>query len=110
MKPSAARLETLEIIDELLDLIHVAVDIAETPNIDWDTKYDLIFSKRCSEAIYELRSELGIKFEHYDPDASPEEDVRAYIRALGGMREVLRKLRVSLSAGLEKENPERNHE
>jgi hypothetical protein len=43
-------------------------------DLDWDKKYDLIFSDDISKRVYHL-------FDWYDPDTSYEEDVTYFMRA-----------------------------
>lgn len=46
-------------------------------NLEWDEKYDLIFSEDISLTVFDL-----IKLDYYDPDTSYEEDVQAFVQAL----------------------------
>ena len=71
----------MEEIDKLLNLIQRAERTYES-DLDWEDKYDVIFSKSCSQEINLLRKQVGLSFDYYDPDTSYEEDVSAYVRAL----------------------------
>jgi hypothetical protein len=58
-------------MQEILDTYHLAEKIFES-NLDWEDKFDLIFSKEISG---------NVKLNYYDPDTSYEEDVRAFMNA-----------------------------
>lgn len=58
---------------------------------DWPLKYDLVFAKLWTKVRPKLE-ELGIDFDWYDPDTSYEEDVLAFVGALGKLKERLLKL------------------
>lgn len=79
MKPLAAAFDSLERIFRAEDL-------------DWDDKYDAIFSDAVSGAIREGRQHYGVQFDYYDPDTSYYEDIKAYYDAVQGIREKLLKL------------------
>lgn len=51
--------------------------IHNSPIMDWEKKYDLIFSDSVSIAIGKL-----ISISYADPDTSYEEDVQAYVKAV----------------------------
>ena len=56
-------------------------------DIDWELKYDLIFSEDISKRIFSL-----INLDYYDPDTSYEEDVRAFMNALEEKAEQLKRI------------------
>lgn len=57
---------------EKLRIYERAKRIVESNEIDWDDKYDLIFSEEISQKF---------NFDYYDPDTSYKEDVEAFISA-----------------------------
>ena len=61
-------------------------------NVNWEIKYDLIFSKEVSRRIFDLFDELNIRFEYSDPDTSYEDDLRAFSSALEEKMEELSKV------------------
>lgn len=54
---------------ELITIYQKAYKIFES-DLDWQTKYDLIFSEDVSRKV---------RFEYYDPDMDYEDDVRAFM-------------------------------
>ena len=60
---------------ELLVLYTTAVSIMENTNLDWEEKYDLIFSKDLSKRVFAIAKDSGA---WYDPDTTYEEDVNAF--------------------------------
>lgn len=50
--------------------------------VNWELKYDLIFSEEVSRKVFSLIREIGTSLEYYDPDSSYEEDLRAFSEAL----------------------------
>jgi len=46
-------------------------------NMSWELKYDLIFSEKLSQQVFEL-----VDLDYYDPDTTYEEDVTAFVKAL----------------------------
>lgn len=77
----------MENIKEFIKLVGDAQRIIDSP-IEWETKFDLIFSDIISKKI----SELGILFEWCDPDTSYEDDVLAYYNAVKSKAEELEKI------------------
>ena len=69
-------------LNEINQLIDVATRIVES-DADWDVKYDLMFRLGVGQKI----RDLGVRFDWCDPDASYEEDVIAYHRALLAFRQ-----------------------
>lgn len=67
---------------ELLILDEKVQRLMDEKEVDWETKFDLIFSKHVSRRIFSLFKELNINFDYYDPDGSYEEDVKAFRSAL----------------------------
>lgn len=61
---------------ELENLHADAVAIFEDPKLDWEEKYDKIFSDEISTRVFQM-----IRLEYYDPDADYEDDVRAFMTA-----------------------------
>jgi len=78
-------------LSKIHELIGDAITIAES-SVEWDMKFDLIFSPAISERIARLMSDVGLSLDYYDPDASSEDDVRAYIGALNGVRRNIQKI------------------
>lgn len=67
-------------IDKIKDIVK-NINEAETifkSTASWEIKYDAIFAMK----IHHLIRESGFTFDWYDPDASYEEDVTCYFRAL----------------------------
>lgn len=62
-------------------------------DIDWETKYDLVFCENVSRRVFKLLKELGVSFDYYDPDTSYEEDLRAFANALKEKVEELEKVK-----------------
>jgi len=50
-------------------------------DLSWEEKYDLIFCPDLSTKCFELAKKIGEKLDYYNPDASYEEDVTAFISA-----------------------------
>lgn len=57
-------------------------DDAGKRDMAWSETYDQVFSKSCSQRIFSLFDALSMRFEWCDPDASYEDDVLAFHRAL----------------------------
>lgn len=77
--------------DELLNLNNKVQQLIKD-DVDWEIKYDLIFSKNVSRRIFTLLSELNIRLDYYDPDTSYEEDALAFANALNEKIEELKKV------------------
>lgn len=67
---------------ELVNLNNKVQRLMNEEDVDWEVKYDLIFSKEVSRRIFDLFDELNVRFEYYDPDTSYEEDLKAFSSAL----------------------------
>lgn len=63
-------------VEQLKELQKEANKIFES-DVSWELKYDLIFSPKISDAIFEL-----IDLDYYDPDTTYKEDVTAFINAV----------------------------
>lgn len=68
-----------ERIRALVRMAAQAQAVVDDEAMDWEAKYDFIFSPEFS--VY-IRDTLGFRLDYYDPDTSYEEDVRAYVTAL----------------------------
>lgn len=77
--------------DELINL-NEKVQRLITEDINWEIKYDLIFSENVSRKVFNLMKELNIRFDYYDPDTSYEEDSLAFSNALNEKVEELKKV------------------
>lgn len=77
--------------DELINL-NEKVQRLITEDINWEIKYDLIFSENVSKKVFNLMKELNIRFDYYDPDTSYEEDALAFSNALNEKVEELKKV------------------
>ena len=64
-----------DVLTELRDL-HRQVNEIFDSELPWETKYDLIFSKRISGQVFDL-----ISLDYYDPDTSHQEDLTAFVNA-----------------------------
>lgn len=56
----------------LREVYETCLGIFEDTNLDWEAKYDKIFS---------IRKEYCVNFDYYDPDTTYEEDVTAFMNA-----------------------------
>lgn len=78
-----------------LELVKINTKVQRLINeedVDWELKYDTIFSPNISKKVFALMKELNINFDYYDPDTSYEEDVRAFSDALDSKIEELSKI------------------
>lgn len=80
-------IELFEINTFIQTTIRVANETAPNDCDSWKLAYDLVFSKNCSQRAYALLKDLNINFDYYDPDASYEDDVEAFARALNNLCE-----------------------
>lgn len=71
--------------DEFLALVALAKNIVETDSLMWEEKYEAVFSSRISKRI----QVLGFSPDYYDPDTTYEEDVTAYVNAIGAKADEL---------------------
>lgn len=51
-------------------------EIYNNPNLNWEVKYDKIFSDKISKKVFSK-----ISLNYYDPDTTYEEDVTAFVNA-----------------------------
>lgn len=79
-------------IQELRTLNSKVQRLTNEENVDWDLKYDMIFSENISRKVFSLLKELGSPLDYYDPDTSEEEDVKAFSDALKEKMEELEKI------------------
>lgn len=64
--------------NEQLSVIYMECEsIVNNNELEWEDKYDLIFSDNISKKVFEICS-----MDYYDPDTSYEEDVMAFVNAL----------------------------
>lgn len=68
----------------LYELYDLVIKIYYDENLDWEQKYDLIFSERISQEVFRL-----IDLDYCDPDTSYEEDVKAFVYAFENVMENL---------------------
>ena len=80
--------ELATLLQRLFNIAGVAENCKDED--EWRDAYHMIFSSAISQRLAALRTSLGITFNYFDPDASYEEDVRAYVSA---WREKLRVLK-----------------
>ena len=66
---------------ELINLNEKVQKLVNQDDVDWELKFDLVFSPDVSRRIFQIFDELNINFDHYDPDTSCEEDVLALSKA-----------------------------
>lgn len=64
---------------KILKLNKKVNEIYNNNNLDWEEKYDKIFSDKISKKVFSLTS-----LNYYDPDTSYEEDVTAFVNAFNG--------------------------
>lgn len=69
-------------IQEFIKLNNKIQTILHEKNIDWEFKYDMIFSENISRKVFSLLKELGTPLDYYDPDTSYAEDVIAFANAV----------------------------
>lgn len=77
---------------ELASLNEKVQKLVTQDDVDWELKFDLIFSPEVSRRIFQLFSELNVSFDYYDPDTSYEEDVQALANALEEKMQELKKV------------------
>ncbi len=77
---------------ELVSLNEKVQKLVTQDDVDWELKFDLIFSPEVSRRIFQLFSELNVSFDYYDPDTSYEEDVQALANALEEKMQELKKV------------------
>lgn len=56
-------------------------EVLDDDELDWEEKYDLIFSAH-QERVKPALKEAYLYLEYYDPDTTYDEDSRAYVEAL----------------------------
>jgi hypothetical protein len=61
---------------KILRELHTEANRIFNSQANWDTKYDLIFSRDISQAVFRQ-----IRLEYCDPDTTYQEDVTAFITA-----------------------------
>lgn len=88
---------TLLALKDLVRLNTKVQKIVDTKNVDWQVKYDLIFSKNISTKIFQLFKEVNISFDYYDPDTTYEEDIKAFSSAFKEKIEDVEKILENLS-------------
>lgn len=67
---------------ELVKINNKVQRLVSENEIDWELKYDTIFSPNISRKVFALMKELNVSFDYYDPDTSYEEDIKAFSDAL----------------------------
>ena len=81
-------MEYLENAREFVRLFHVMNKVVFTDGVDWETKYDIVFSKDISVKI----RATGISFDWYSPDMGYDDDVMAYYWSVRWKAEELEKI------------------
>ena len=56
----------------------IILRVARSEELDWQEKYDVIFSPAGSRAFWQTMDELGWDADYYCPDTSYEDDVNAF--------------------------------
>lgn len=77
---------------ELVNINNKVQRLVNEEEVDWEMKYDTIFSPNISRKVFALMKQLNVNFDYYDPDTSYEEDVRAFTDALDNKVEELAKI------------------
>lgn len=72
---------------EYVGLVNQMKKIVDVEDVDWETKYELIFSDDFS-----LRLQKLYHIDYYDPDTDYESDVRAFVSACEDKAEEFQKL------------------
>lgn len=83
-------------VRELVADIAFVASVAAS-DLDWEYKYDVIFMG--APELREKLSAVGLRLDYCDPDSSYEDDVRAYVAALGEVRAELEALLVVSDLG-----------
>lgn len=80
-----SKLTLLEQINEKHAKVRVLAqelrEVLESPNLDWEVKYDAIFDAH-QKKVKPALEEANLSLDYCDPDTSYEEDARAYVDAL----------------------------
>jgi hypothetical protein len=63
--------------EKIVKLNNKTQEIINRDDLEWEQKYDKIFSDKISRKVQKL-----IRLDYYDPDTSYEEDVMAFASAL----------------------------
>lgn len=77
---------------ELVKINNKVQRLVNEEDVDWELKYDSIFSPNVSRKVFALMKELNVSFDYYDPDTSYEEDVKAFSDALDSKVKELSKI------------------
>lgn len=77
---------------ELVRINQKVQRLVSEEDVDWELKYDNVFSPTVSRRVFALMKQLGVNFDYYDPDTSYEEDVKAFSDALDSKVEELSKI------------------
>lgn len=81
-------MEYLENAREFVRLFHVMDKVVFADGVDWETKYDIVFSEDISKKI----RATGISFDWCDPDMGYDDDVMAYYWSVRWKAEELEKI------------------
>lgn len=82
LKPLIVETEHENSSVKLLKILANDVNTVIKSELEWEEKYDLIFSDTLSSRIYETLKNINIRFDYYDPDTSYEEDAVAFSNGL----------------------------
>lgn len=63
----------MKILNRIIKINDNVNDIVSNADLEWEEKYELIFSEKISKKVFEL-----INLDYYDPDTTYEEDVMAF--------------------------------
>lgn len=77
---------------ELINLNDKVQKLVMQEDVDWEMKFDLVFSQEVSRRVFNLLDALNVSFDYYDPDTSYEEDVLAFSNAFNEKMEELKKV------------------
>jgi len=82
-----------EKIQDFIAITELAKRIRES-DLEWETKYDLIFSNHISVRLRNIAEGLGFEVRYYDPDTSYQADVIAFVDAYSTKAFELSKLHI----------------
>ncbi len=82
-----------EKIQGFINITELAKRIRDS-DLEWETKYDLIFSNHISVRLRNIAEGLGFEVKYYDPDTSYQADVIAFVDAYSNKAFELSKLHI----------------
>ncbi len=74
---------SVQILKSLLKDVKTVIN----SELEWEIKYNIVFSETLSGKIYKELENIDVKFDYYDPDTDYEDDVRAFANGLNNFLE-----------------------